>query len=720
MAPLFKETPQHILKTIDSQLPVDPSKIHDAVEVPNSQDPGYSSIYRNAVCPDGLIDTPYSSLNTLYEVFENTIPNHGHKNSFGKRKKNPDGTFGEYEWETYKTTQTRRNNFGSGIFFILENNPYRTNSEAHKKLFYNPNKKDGESFVLCIFSHNRPEWALTDLTSVAYSITNTALYDTLGPNASKYILNLTESPIVVCGKDKIKGLIELKKNHPQDLINLITLVSMDDLDVFDQELKEFAHENNISLFDMKQVERLGAINPLPPIPPKPDTVFTISFTSGTSGAHPKGVVLTNANAVCGVTFMYASNRVNKNPRFYSFLPLAHIYERATIQFGLAIGAEIGFPQGPSPLTLLDDVKALQPTFLALVPRVYTKLEAAIKAQTIKNDAKPWLRDLFTKAINKKLELQSQIDHENPSHLVFDRVCGLLRKKIGMGAVEYVCTGSAPISPETIKFLKASLNIGMCQGYGLTESFAGICTSSKFEKDPGSCGAISVTTEVRLRDIPEMNYTSEDEGGPRGELLLRGPQIFKEYYKNPEETAKAIDEDGWFHTGDVARINTNYGNRLYIIDRVKNFFKLAQGEYVTPERIENAYLSQFPFIQQLFCHGDSLQTYLVGIVGLDPVTIGTYLLQRFNDKIEKLEDIVEFFRNPKHKKILLQDMNQAIQGQLQGFEKIHNIDVSFEPLTLDRGVITPTMKIRRPICVQYFKDTLTGLYEEGSIIRNENL
>lgn len=718
MTALFNESPKHIEQTIQLNLPVDPKIVCNAVEVPNSQEPGYSSIYRNAYCPDGLIETPYPSLNTLYELFENAVPNHANKNSFGTRRKNPDGTFGAYEFETYKTTQQRRNNFGSGVFFVLENNPYRTNSDAHQKVFYNPNSTD--SFVLCIFSHNRPEWALCDLTSVAYSITNTALYDTLGPDASRYILTLTESPIIVCSKEKVKGLIELKRDHPNDLANLITLVSMDDLSVEDQELKAFAHENKITLFDMKQVENLGEINPLPPIPPKPETVFTISFTSGTSGAHPKGVVLTQKNAVAGVTFAYAHNIVNKNPRFLSFLPLAHIYERATIQFGLSIGAEIGFPQGPSPLTLLDDIKALQPTFLALVPRVYTKLEAALKAQTIKNDEKPMLRDIFTKAINKKMELQSQEDHENPSHIIYDRLSAMLKKKIGFSNVEAMCTGSAPISPETIKFLKASLNVGMCQGYGLTESFAGISVSSRYENMPGSCGAVGVTCEAKLRDIPEMNYTSADEGGPRGELLLRGPQIFREYFKNPEETAKAIDEEGWFHTGDVARINSNYGNRLYIIDRVKNFFKLAQGEYVTPEKIENAYLSQFPFIQQLFCHGDSLQTYLVGIVGLDPATISTYIAQRFNDKIENQEDVIEFFKNTKNKTILLQDMNQAIQGQLQGFEKLHNIDVSFEPLTLDRGVITPTMKIRRPICVQFFKETLSGLYEEGSLIRKENL
>ncbi|RLV94145.1 Long-chain-fatty-acid--CoA ligase 2 [Spathaspora sp. JA1] len=718
MAYLFNESAVHIHKSIEKHLPIDRTLTNSAVPLPNSKEPGFSAVYRNAYSPEKLLHVPYPSLDTLYALFEYSVNINGNKRCFGTRVKNQDGTFGEYVFQDYNTVRKRRNNFGSGIFFVLQNNPFRTDSEAHQKLDYNPESND--SFVLCLFSHNRAEWALTDLTCIAFSITNTALYDTLGPESSKYILSLSESPIVVCSKEKIKGLIELKKNNPEELSNLITLVSMDSLTPADEFLKELARENKITLFDFAQVEQLGEINHLPPKPPKPETRFTISFTSGTSGAHPKGVVLTQTNAVSGVTFMYSTLSFKRDPVFYSFLPLAHIYERATIQFALSYGAAIGFPQSPSPLTLLDDVAALQPTTLALVPRVYTKLEAAIKAKTIQNDEKPMLKSVFSSAIAKRLELQAQEDHVNPSHLLYDRVSALLRKKIGFGNVEQMVTGSAPISPETIKFLKASLNVGMGQGYGLTESFAGCCTSSKFESNPGSCGAISVTTEIKLRDIPEMNYTSEDEGGPRGELLLRGPQIFKEYFKNPEETAKAIDKDGWFHTGDIARINSGYYNRLYIIDRVKNFFKLAQGEYVTPEKIENTYLSQFPYITQMFCHGDSLQTFLVAIVGLDPVTIGKYIAHRFHDKIVNLEDVAEFFKNPKNKKVLLKDMNEAVGKQLQGFEKLHNIDVSIEPLTLDRGVITPTMKIRRPMAVNYFRGTLDKLYEEGSIIKNGNL
>ncbi|KAG5421416.1 hypothetical protein I9W82_000506 [Candida metapsilosis] len=720
MAPLFKESTEHIWNTVSNGYPLDVNLTGKALPLPGTEQPGFSPIYRNAYSQKELYSVPYPGITTLYETFELSVANNGNKPCAGHRVKNADGTFGKYVWEDYKTIQKRRNNLGSGLFFVLQNNPYKTDSEAHQKLKYDPLSDD--SFVLTIFSHNRPEWLIADLTSAAYCITNTALYDTLGPDTSKYILSLTECPVVLCSKDKIKTLVKLKEENPEELSNLICIVSMDDLTTEDASLKNYCHDHKISLFDYRQVEKLGENNPLAPIPPKPDTNFTITFTSGTTGAHPKGVLLTHENAVSGITFLFSAMAIPKSdPIMYSFLPLAHIYERQSIHFSTALGAAIGFPQGPSPLTLLEDIQVLEPSFLALVPRVLTKLEAGIKAQTVNNDEKPILKSLFTKAVNAKLTSQSDPANENtnPPHLLYDRVLALLRKKLGMKNLVGFVSGSAPISPETVKFLKASLNCGGGQGYGLSETFAGIMASSIYETEASSCGPVCVTSEVKTRDLPAMGYTSADEGGPRGELLVRGPQVFQGYYKNPEETSKCFDEEGWFYTGDVARIDAKTG-RTYIIDRVKNFFKLAQGEYVTPERIENTYLSCFPYISQMFVHGDSLRTYLVGVVGLDPVAITQYIKNRHHETINDPADLVRFFQDPKRKRELLIDMNASVGNTLQGFEKLHNIEVDVEPLSVEKNLITPTMKIKRPICTKYFRETLDKLYEEGSLIKNDKL
>lgn len=712
---LVNEEANHVQNLIDSSYLRENPNIYAAAELPNSKVQGYSGIYRNATSVDSLRSIIHPSLSTLYEMFEHSILINGNEDSLGTRIKNDDGTFGVYQFEKYGITAKRRLNLGAGIFFILENNPYKLDIEAHNKIRYDSHSNESP-FVLSIFSANRPEWVLADCACVAYSLTNTALYESLGPDSSEYILKLTESPIVVASKDKLEMLISIKKDQPEKLKTLISLVSMDPLTPADNQLIEFGKQNNIAVYDIHQVEKFGEVSPLPPIKPTPDTIYTISFTSGTTGANPKGVVLSNRNAVSAITFCASMQPPTKNATVYEFLPLAHIYERMSYQYALFRGAHIGFPQSASPQTFLDDIKVLRPHFLSLVPRVLTKLEAGLKAQTINNEDSPVLQKLFTRAINKKIELQSAEDGAAGSHLFYDRIIGLVRKKLGLDRLISCSTGSAPIAPETIKFLKACLNIGLSQGYGLTESFAGVCSSPKYEANPGSCGAIAVTTEMRLKEIPAMNYYANDPEGPKGELLIRGPQIFSGYYKNPEETEKALDSEGWFSTGDVAKIDKNNHNRLFIIDRVKNFFKLAQGEYITPERIENLYLACFPALQQVYVHGDSLQTYLVAIIGLDETTAPILMKRAFKKDMTEPAKILEFFDNVENKKRLLDILNQSVTGKLNGLEKVHNIKVAFNPLKLEDDVITPTMKIKRVLAFKHFKDVFERLYEEGSLIK----
>lgn len=726
MAALIDESQEQIYSLMLKNLPLDPMKLCNSVPLPNSAKPGFSPVYRNQFSPSKLIESPHPSLNTLKKIMEYAEHAFANEKCIGRRNELEDGSFGPFEWESYSQVLKRLRNFGAGLFFILLNNPFKTDSPAHLKIDNHFTQTSDDSFVVSIFSHNKPEWIMADMACVNYSITNTALYDSLGPESSKYILELTESPVVICTKNKLQQVIQLKKTYPNELSNLISIVSIEPLDLVHESSADYqillsAKECGITLFDFQQVEKLGEIYPVHNIPSTPDTTYTISFTSGTTGANPKGVVLTNRNAVSGTTFCITNNIENRRLKMLCFLPLAHIYQRQSVYFSLFQGIAIGFPQSASPLTLLDDIKALKPDVLNLVPRVYTKIEAAIKAQTTHNNENPMLKAVFSKAINKKIELQSQEDGAEGSHIVYDRVVSLLRKKLGFDNLNLFTTGSAPISSDTVRFMKAAFNTGLAQGYGSTESYAGICCSLRYEANPGSCGAIGVTTEMKLRDIPDMNYLSSDEGGPRGELLIRGPQIFKEYYKNEEETKKSKDEEGWFYTGDIARIDASNG-RLYIIDRVKNFFKLAQGEYITPEKIENNYLSSFPLLQQLYVHGDSLQTFLLAVVGVEPEPIKKWLETKCKIKQSELstnDAIIKCINKKENKTKFLRAMNNSIGNSLQGFEKVHNLYIDIEPLTIEANVLTPTLKIKRPIASKHFKNEFDRLYEEGSLISNNS-
>lgn len=217
----------------------------------------------------------------------------------------------------------------------------------------------------------------------------------------------------------------------------------------------------------------------------------------------------------------------------------------------------------------------------------------------------------------------------------------------------------------------------------------------------------------------MGYVSNDPNGPRGELLLRGPQIFNRYYKNPEETAAAIDADGWFHTGDVAWISPADHNRVYVIDRVKNYLKLSQGEYVTPERCENLYMATNPHVAQIFVHGDALQNYLVAVVGFDPALAPEYMSKLTKRQFEDYNQVLDFLQDPVNKRVVIDSLNRNVGAKLQGFEKIKNVRFALSPLGVAGGdFLTPTSKLKRPMATKNFLSTFEELYLEGSLFERD--
>lgn len=710
-------------------VPFNPEQVGLAAPVPGLALSGFLPVYRNkAVSTVKKYFAP--GYETYHGIMKNSVRRHGPQPALAlrtydhKTKKS-----GAYETITYDELDEKKRALGSGLLFLLQNSPFRVPGlEGHDKIIshaseyqsYNQNKG---SFVVTLFAQNRAEWILSDLMCASYSLTSTALYDTLGPGTSKYILELTESPVVIALGIHIKTLLELKKAAPEELKSLISIVSMDPLaEVFGelgrQQLLDEAKASNIMLYDLEQVCQVGRVFPHAELPPKPETQYTISFTSGTTGSKPKGVVLTHSNLAAAVCFLICQVPDFKSLRDFCFLPLAHIFQRHCTANSLMMGALVAFPQlGGTPLTLLEDLKLFKPSYMSNVPRVFTKFESAIKGATIHSNS-PIAKRLFTHFINGKMEKQASAENEKGSTWLFDRVLApKLRKALGFDNMEWTVTGLAPISPLTVKFLKAALNIGFSQGYGLTETFAGISFSMAYEQFPGSCGAVGVSTEICLRDLPSLGYSVANEQ-PAGELLIRGPQVFSHYYKNPEETEKAI-KDGWFYSGDVAKIDKATG-RYYIVDRVKNFFKLAHGEYVTPEKVENTYLSHNSILTQAFAHGESVKSFLVGILGADEAKTRDFLIKKCKVPASALltsEAILKHINERGNRAILLEELNRNADG-LFGFEKLHNIYIEYEPLRVERDVVTPTVKIKRPIAAKFFELQIAEMYGEGKLTESK--
>lgn len=678
---------------------------------------GYSPVYRSSLSPKHLVSAVHPELRTGLELFNFTVDRYPDSDCLGTRIKDP--ITGElsnyYVFETYKEVQKRSRNFGSGIMSVV-------NIKRHKDFHEN-------DFIVAILSYNRKEWIITDLACQSYSLANTALYDTLGPETSEYIMNLTEAPVLVLSKSSVFKILNILPR----LKNLNTIICMDDLD--SAELDQLNHfllpvaknskGEKISVFTMKQIEEIGALNQIPIIPPKPETLYTISFTSGTTGL-PKGVEMNHIHLSSGTVLALSTLRITPDKhakQLYDmcFLPLAHIFERMIISYELATGVGIGFLHAPDPSVFVEDLKVLKPNVLALVPRILTRFEAGIKNSLNSDTTSHLVKSMTQNILETKRSTFTKRDGPDQSlmnSMVFHPILiDKIRKSLGLDNVSLIITGSAPISEDTLIFMKSALDCGVRQGYGMTETYAGICLSESHEKDSGSCGGIGLSTECRLKSVPEMGYDAEHD--LKGELQLRGPQIFENYYKNPVETEKAMDSDGWFSTGDIGYIDEK--GRIRIIDRVKNFFKLAQGEYIAPEKIENNYLSSCPYITQIFVHGDPLQTYLIGVVGLDVQSI-KHMLSRKHRTLKHLSTehfIQQINSDLRLKRDVLNLINSSIRG-LQGFEKLHNIHVGLEPLKLEDDTVTPTLKVKRAAATKFFRKTLDSLYEEGSIMKSEKL
>ncbi|KAK9374081.1 eukaryotic long-chain fatty acid CoA synthetase (LC-FACS) [Lipomyces chichibuensis] len=677
------------------------------VPLPGSEKPGYSAIYRNAHHPEALIDTIHPTILTLYDGFANSVRNHADANCLGHREYVPEyKTWSPYIWESYARVAERRTDFGSGLLKLA-----RDVADVQKT----------DKFGVAIFSPNRPEWVITDLALHAYNLYGVTLYDSLGPDASEYILNLTEAPILVASLNNIPEILTVKHNLP----HLKVIISMDELEspidtpgnTRRSLLKTWTKVQNVALYSFSEVERIGRDALAPHNPPAPTDIMTINFTSGTTGA-PKGVVLTHGTAIAGMTsaLLHIETAPKRNDVLLSYLPLAHIYERISLCQAMSFGAAYGFLHG-SVLELIDDIKTLRPTVFTSVPRLLNRIEEALRAKTI--NAPGLAGKISRKALKAKLD---DMEHGGTGQIVLWDVLWSrkIRKNAGFDRLTTAVSGSAPISDPTLQFLRAAFACNMIQGYGLTESFAIGLVGEPDDKKPGHCGPPVVGVEVRLKDVPEMNYFSTDKPFPRGELLLRGPIVFQEYYKEPKKTAEAMDEEGWFCTGDVAKIDEL--GRVSIIDRVKNFFKLAQGEYIAPEQIENIYLAGCDLVSQVFVHGDSIQTFLIGILGINPDTFAPFASKLLNRNIppSDLHELASAAGDRKVRDAVLRDLDRvAKNANLQGYERVKNIVLKIDPFNFENDLLTPSLKSKRPQSVRYYRDDIDKMYAEGELIKNGN-
>ena len=632
---------------------------------------------------------------TTWEALENNIRiGKGNINMVGYRKRiSKDNFEKKYSWITYQYMYETCINFAKGIE-LLKLCP----------LFHS--KISGDFKFLGIYSKNRVEWIVAYLGSHANNATVVTIYDTLGEKAMEYIFWQTELETILIEACSLAKIIKLvKEKRTNKLKNLIVVDSEDEPNLL-EELKNLG----INIYKFDDIIEKGKTEGQNIIlsPAKPESICTICYTSGTTG-NPKGAMVSHQALESTIDCMdHTGFEYFKDDIYLSFLPYAHIMETLIFALIMTHGRTFALFSG-NIRNLVEDMQICKPTIMTSVPRVFQRIHTEIMKNLSKQSK--LTQNLFHMALNKKIK-----DFKETGILTNPLLDSLIFKKVRNvlgGRMRFMLVGSAPMDPELMNFLQCSLSCKIVEGYGQTEDCAGVLISSQYDRVCQHLGGPGFNSEIKLVDVEELDYRSTDIdiktgiSQPRGELCVRGPLLFKGYLDDEENTKKAIDKDGWLHTGDVAMVLTEHGNAIRVIDRVKNIFKLQQGEYVAPEKIENV-LTDSPYIEQIFVHGDSLQNYLIAIIVPNKAHIVEFLKKK---GIEcDVNNCQNYYENEELKIDILKDLeNIGRKADFKGFEIIKKIYLSPEPFTVENDLCTPTLKVRRHVAKKYFANKIKELY-----------
>lgn len=558
-----------------------------------------------------------------------------------------------------------------------------------------------------LFSVNRAEWIIAEQACYQCGAVTVPLYDTLGDDAIAHIIEETRMGVCFVSADKIQVLLKLR-----DRIGSLRTIVAIGTDV-SKELRQQAKRGGIEVLAFEDAEAAGAQAKFVATPPKPTDLCTICYTSGTTGS-PKGVMLTHSAilaASSSVVTLVGRNPLcpNEHPihrflesgeTYLSYLPLAHVFERTIMHTLIILGFRVGFYQGDV-AKIMDDVAELEPTLFVGVPRVFNRIHDRVLSTVASgNFLVQWV---FNHALAEKTRRLEGSGGETLTHWLWDRlVFRSVRDKLG-GKIRVMLTGSAPLSGPVLSFLRTAFSSQIFEGYGLTETSAVTCLTCAHDLTPGQVGVPAPHAEVKLVDLADMGYTSRDEPNPRGEIYIRSTSSFTGYYNNPATTAETL-KNGWVATGDIGMWDAH--GRLCIIDRKKSMFKLAQGEYVAPEKIE-AILCQLPPIDQAYVEGNSLRTFVVAVIVPNKRALMAWAQKHHVDGTYE-----EVCKDPETKADLLRQLQQLGSlgsKELKGFEVPRDIYLEARPFTVENGLATPTFKLKRPIAKKRYAQAVADMY-----------
>ncbi|XP_019420386.1 PREDICTED: long chain acyl-CoA synthetase 4-like [Lupinus angustifolius] len=636
--------------------------------------PSMGPVYRSIFASDAL-PPPVEGLDSCWDIFRIAVEKYPTNGMLGIRE-NVDGNPGKYKWQTYKEAYDLVLKLGTSI----------------RSCGY------GEGVKCGIYGANCPEWIISMQACNAHGLYCVPLYDTLGAGAVEFIICHSEVSIAFVEEKKIP---ELFKTFPNAAKYLKTLVSFGNVT---SEQKQEHEKFGVTIYSWNEFLQLGDNQSFDlPVKKKSD-ICTIMYTSGTTG-DPKGVMISNESIITllsGIKNVLenCNEKLHEKDVYISYLPLAHIFDRIVEEAMIWHGASIGFWRGDVRL-LLEDIAELKPTIFVAVPRVldrvYTGLNQKISSGGFVKHT------MFSFAYSYKLQNLRKGKNHGEAAPLFDKIVFNKVKQALGGHVRIILSGAAPLSKHVEGFLRVVTCSHILQGYGLTETCAGTFVSLPNHNDMlGTVGPPVPYVDVCLESVPEMGYDAL-ASTPRGEICVRGKPVFSGYYKR-EDLTKEVMIDGWFHTGDIGEWQPN--GAMQIIDRKKNIFKLSQGEYVAVENLENIY-GQVPIIESIWVYGNSFESFLVAVVNPRKQA----LEQWAHENDIKSDDFDSLCEDSRTNRYIIDELTKIGRGKkLKGFELIKAIHLDPAPFDMERDLITPTYKKKRPQLLKYYQSTIDNMYK----------
>ncbi len=534
---------------------------------------------------------------------------------------------------------------------------------------------------IALLSENRPEWSISDLAILSLGAINVPIYTTQAVDQIRFILADSGTRAIFISNRKLfshaakalEGLAFLEKIIFFDEHTTPDIERSTTLEVLEKVGQQRAHDKP-SLLEAY----LNAI--------KPDDLATIIYTSGTTG-EPKGVMLTHANFMSNVLATTAGLPISSSDIALSVLPLSHIFERTGFYIfcynGVSVYYTASFDQ------VGENLREVKPTIMTAVPRLFEKVYHRIVKKGFSQ--KGWKRRVFVRSLDvghRYAELKDRGRFVSPALAIQQKVADRLvfskwREGVG-GRLRYFVSGGAPLSP-ALSYAFLAAGIPILQGYGATET----CIVSANRPENNQVGSVGLPFEGIEVAIAED-----------GEILVRGPNVMRGYYGHPEETASVLSGK-WFATGDVGHVDKQ--GRLYITDRKKDLFKLSNGKYVAPQQLESL-LKQSEFVSQ------------VVVVGAGRKQPAALVVPEWEAVRQALSSAGETFPAGRAELAKLSAAIKLVQKdvalltrELADYERIRRVALLSEEFTIDKGELTPTLKVKRRIIDQKFRDLIEELY-----------